>query len=74
MTNLFSKIGVAPEAVIQFKTLDGFSAPLAKQRLLNKSEKKSIAYIAIEPADQRWPPLKTGKASAGPFYLSLEKP
>jgi mono/diheme cytochrome c family protein len=73
-TALFGGLKIADEAVIQFRSLDGFSAPISKERLLNKLADKSIAYIAIEEPDKPWPPLKPGGGSAGPFYLIWQKP
>lgn len=73
-TALFDNIKMDEEALIQFKSLDGFSAPLTKQRLLNKDETESIAYIAIETKKDKWPELKPGKPSAGPFYLIWKNP
>jgi len=66
---LFEKLKIPNDVVIQFKCLDGFSAPISKERLLNTNPAGSIAYIAIEEADKPWPALKAGKPSAGPFYL-----
>jgi len=74
VTSLFDQIELDDDAVIQFKTLDGFSAPVSRQRLLNKSSKESIAYIAMELPDKKWPPMKPGKPSAGPFYLIWKNP
>jgi len=68
-TSLFAGMKIADDAVIQFKCLDGFSAPISKERLLNKLPARSIAYIAIEEADKPWPAVKPGGPSAGPFYL-----
>ena len=68
-TALFDGMTIADDAVIQFKCLDGFSAPISKERLLNKLPAKSLAYIAIEEADKPWPAVKPGGPSAGPFYL-----
>ena len=73
-TSLFDQVELDDDAVIQFKTLDGFSAPVSRQRLLNKSSKESIAYIAMELPDKKWPPMKPGKPSAGPFYLIWKNP
>lgn len=73
-STLFDNISIDDDALIQFKALDGFSAPLAKSRLLNKDETKSIAYIAIEFKKDKWPALKPGKPSAGPFYLIWKSP
>ena len=72
--SLFEDIKIDDDSIIQFKALDGFSAPLTKIRLLNKDESKSIAYIAIESKKDKWPELKPGKPSAGPFYLIWKNP
>ena len=61
VTSLFDQVELDDDAVIQFRTLDGFSAPVARQRLLNKSAKESIAYIAMEPPNKKWPPMEPGK-------------
>ena len=71
---LFEGLKIADDAVIQFKCLDGFSAPISKDRLLNKAKDKSLAYVAIEDADQPWPQLKPDSPSAGPFYLVWPNP
>ena len=74
LTALFGQTAVAKDAVVQFKSLDGFSAAIPKEHLLNKAASKSLAYIAIEPADKPWPALKPEGASAGPFYLIWANP
>jgi mono/diheme cytochrome c family protein len=74
VTSLFDPLELDDDAVIQFKTLDGFSAPVSRHRLLNKSSRESIAYIAMELPDKKWPPMKPGKPSAGPFYLIWKNP
>lgn len=71
---LFDGIKIADDAVIQFKCHDGFSAPISKERLLNKAKEKSLAYVAIEEADHPWPALKPDSPSAGPFYLVWPNP
>lgn len=71
---LFKDVTIAPDAVIQFKCLDGFSAPISKERLLNTDDKKSRAYVAIEETGAAWPPVKPNGPSAGPFYLVWPQP
>lgn len=71
---LFDGLTVADDAVIQFKCLDGFSAPISKERLLNKSKERSLAYVAIEEASKPWPSIKPEGPSAGPFYLVWPNP
>ncbi len=72
--NLIDQTQIAEDQVIQFKALDGFSAPLTKERLLNTLLDKSIAYIAVESPTEKWPPLKPNQPSAGPFYLIWANP
>ncbi|RME16585.1 MAG: cytochrome c, partial [Bdellovibrio sp.] len=74
VTHLFKNIHIGPDSVIQFYALDGFSAPLSKQKLLNNSPKKAVAYLAIEPPSKKWPLLKSRTFSAGPFYLVWKNP
>ncbi len=68
-------LGVAqPPAgsTIEVKSLDGFTATLDAARLIGG---RSTAYLAVEPTNRRWPPLKKGQmASAGPFYLVWQHP
>ena len=72
---LFADVKIPPASALLFICKDGFSAPIDPQRLLNKDPAKSIAFLAIEPADNPWPPLrKNGGDSAGPFYLIWQDP
>lgn len=74
VTSLFDTLKIDTNAVIQFQCLDGFSAPISKERLLNKDKNKSRAFIAIEEANKPWPAIKAGGPSAGPFYLVWPDP
>ncbi|MFK7825135.1 MAG: cytochrome c family protein [Oligoflexales bacterium] len=74
VSSLFEGIKISHNAVVQFRAIDGFAAPISKDRILNESPDQSIAYIAIEPTSDKWPPLSLGKPSAGPFYLIWENP
>lgn len=57
---------VAKLESLQIVALDGFVANISGSALAGQGQ----AYIAIEPADMPWPPLKVGSvASAGPYYL-----
>ena len=65
--------GVAPDDTLRFVASDGFVATLPAALLLARSG--AVAYLAIEPVDAPWPPLKPeGGASAGPFYLVWVNP
>jgi mono/diheme cytochrome c family protein len=50
---------------VQFKAEDGFVANIPAQRLSGGAQ----PWLAIEPPDAPWPPVKAGGRSAGPFYL-----
>jgi len=69
MTQLFDKQQIDELAVIQYTATDGFSSVLSKDLILNTADNKAIAYLAIERPDHKWPLLKSGKSTAGPFYL-----
>jgi mono/diheme cytochrome c family protein len=66
--------GVAPNATLRFTASDGFAATLMAAPLLAAGD-GARAYLAVEPADAPWPPLKAGdRATAGPFYLVWVRP
>ena len=61
--------GVAPDETIRFVASDGFVATMPAAPLLARGN-GAVAYVAIEPPDKPWPPLKQAEsATAGPFYL-----
>ena len=68
---LFEGIDIPKDATIQFKCLDGFSGPMDPKKLLNSSSSGSIAYLAIETADEKWPAINppADTRTAAPFYL-----
>src|SRR5207237_8715671 len=52
----------------------GYVANLAAAPRLARGD-GAVAYLAIEPPDAPWPPLKAGEsATAGPFYLVWVRP
>ncbi|MDE3736552.1 cytochrome c [Pseudomonas resinovorans] len=64
--------GVTPDQHLQAVALDGFAAELTAAPLL--ATKGARAWLAIEDPAKPWPPLATGKPSAGPFYLVWTEP
>ena len=70
---LWKDISLPGDALLQFDCLDGFSAPIARERVLNASGSGAIAYLAVEPADAPWPRNPKG-ISPGPFYLVWMNP
>ncbi len=66
--------GVAPDETIRFVASDGFVATMPAAPLLARGN-GAVAYVAIEPPDKPWPPLKQAEsATAGPFYLVWVRP
>lgn len=58
--------GTAQDDGVRITSADGFRTTLPAAALLAPGS----AYLAVEPADAPWPPLKAGEsATAGPFYL-----
>jgi mono/diheme cytochrome c family protein len=66
---LLAGLRAPPESVIETVALDGFAAQLPLDLVTNTDPAKAIAWLAIEPADPRWPLLPGKSASAGPFYI-----
>jgi len=64
--------GLQAQNHVQAVALDGFAAELAAAPLLQQSGAQ--AWLAVEDPAQPWPPLATGKPSAGPFYLVWTQP
>jgi mono/diheme cytochrome c family protein len=66
--------GAATDDNVRFVAADGFAATLPAAALLAR-DGGAVAYLAVEPADAPWPPLKAGQAAtAGPFYLVWLRP
>ncbi|MGZ3772694.1 MAG: c-type cytochrome [Pseudobdellovibrionaceae bacterium] len=75
LVELFEGIPYDSFETMSFKCLDGFSGAISKIRTLNQDPNGSIAYLAIELENQKWPPLKPNKPdSAGPYYLIWMNP
>jgi mono/diheme cytochrome c family protein len=69
LASLLAGMTLPPDSVIEAVTLDGFIAHLPPDLVLNTDASKAVAWLAIEPADQPWPPIPKKDASAGPFYI-----
>jgi mono/diheme cytochrome c family protein len=59
--------GAAPDDSVRITAADGFRTTLPAASLLASGA--AAPYLAVEPPDAPWPPLKAGDATAGPFYL-----
>ncbi len=66
--------GVGTDETIRFVAADGYVATLPAAPLLARGD-GAVAYLAIEPTDMPWPPLKAGEsATAGPFSVVWVRP
>ena len=65
--------GASSDDNVRFMAADGFAATIPAAVLLARDG--AVAYLAVEPADAPWPPLKAGQSeTAGPFYLVWLRP
>jgi mono/diheme cytochrome c family protein len=74
---LFDAVEIPKDATIQFRCLDGFSGPMDQKKLLNTSSSAgSIAYLAMELPDEKWPAINppVDTRTAAPFYLVWTDP
>ena len=71
---LLSGLTFPPGSVIEAVAVDGFAAQIPLDLMLNTDPSKSIAWIAIEPADHPWPKVPGKDYTAGPFYVVWTKP
>jgi mono/diheme cytochrome c family protein len=66
---LLAGMNIPPDSVIEAVALDGFTAQLPLDLVLNTDEGKAVAWLAIEEPDRPWPKLPEKNVSAGPFYI-----
>jgi len=73
---LFAETNLRDDEVMQVCCRDGYVASISKERIMRTGPGQSIAYIAIENPNAKWPDLalKPPAGSAGPFYLVWLKP
>jgi mono/diheme cytochrome c family protein len=69
LASLLAGLNPPADSVIEAVALDGFAAQLPLDLITNTDPAKPIAWLAIEPADNPWPPLPGRTVSAGPFYI-----
>lgn len=70
---------IGKEAAERFETLevraaDGFVSQIPMQLVGGAAQGGSVAWVAIEPPGEPWPPLPGKDASAGPFYVVWQNP
>jgi mono/diheme cytochrome c family protein len=71
---LLEGLSFPPDSVIEAVALDGFAAQIPLDLLLNTDQAKSVAWLAIEPADQPWPKIPGKDYTAGPLYIVWTNP
>ena len=73
---LFKELNISKNSTIVFHCTDGFSAPISQVRLLNEDPSKSIAYLAMESENEKWPPISPPQnlQTPAPFYIIWVNP
>jgi mono/diheme cytochrome c family protein len=69
LDRLLAGLDLPQDQVLEAVASDGFIGMLPVDLVLRPSPGGARAYLAIEPAQTPWPPLKGSAASAGPFYV-----
>ena len=69
LDRLLAGIDLPHDQVLEAVASDGFVGLLPPDSVLHPPAAGARAYLAIEPAENPWPLLSNGKASAGPFYV-----
>ncbi len=57
VASLLAGMMLPPDSAIEAVALNGFVAQLPPDLVLNTDESRAVAWLAIEPADQPWPPI-----------------
>ena len=68
LANLLEGITIPRDAVVEAVARDGFVAELPRD-LIYGNDRDAVAYVAVEPGKEPWPPLPNKVKSAGPFYI-----
>lgn len=71
--DLLKPLSVNSDETVELVSSDNFYALVPAKYLINCKEGSSIAYVAIEPADNPWPQLPRG-GTAGPFFVVWTNP
>ena len=69
LASILAGLDLPRDSVMEAVALDGFAAQLPIDLISNTDATKAVAWLAIEPADNAWPPLPGKTVSAGPFYI-----
>ncbi len=59
---------------LESRAADGFVAQIPLSLVKRASSGGAVAWVAVEPAGQRWPGLPGKAQGAGPFYLVWQNP
>jgi mono/diheme cytochrome c family protein len=67
LAKLLEGVAIPPDAVVEAVAQDGFVTQIPRDLVYAKDG--VVAYMAIEAADRRWPPIPGKDKSAGAFYI-----
>jgi mono/diheme cytochrome c family protein len=74
MASLLESVSVPDDSTVEFIAIDGFTSAIRIAQLRQTSEDQSVAYLAIEDQDKKWPQQRFDAHSAGPYYLFWIRP
>lgn len=74
MLNLLKEAGIAADAPIEARAIDGFIAHYPPGIFQDAGPDGPRAFVAVEPPGAPWPRLKGKHVSAGPFYIVWQNP
>ncbi len=74
MASLLESVKVPDDSIVEFIAIDGFTSAIRIAQLRQTSVDQSVAYLAIEDPDKKWPQQRFDQYSAGPYYLFWIRP
>lgn len=74
MASLLTSVKVPDDSTVEFIAVDGFTSAIRIAQLRQTSADQSVAYLAVEDPDNKWPQQRFDQYSAGPYYLFWVRP
>ncbi len=74
MASLLESVKVPADSTVEFIAIDGFTSAIRISQLRQTSADQSVAYLAIEDPEKKWPQQRFDAYSAGPYYLFWIRP
>jgi cytochrome c2 len=74
MASLLESVKVPDDSTVEFIAVDGFTSAIRMALLRQRSPDQSVAYLALEDPEKKWPAQRFDPHSAGPYYLFWVRP